>query len=88
MTDFSYLEFACLHCRAKTTLTVAGWNAGAKEHSWYDCPACHTEVEVMLPGRVIWAGDRLSSENAAQRLRFLEAVDAAIQQGRQTPARF
>jgi hypothetical protein len=88
MTEFSYVDIACPRCHAKTTLTVAGWNTAAREHSWYDCPNCHKEVEVMLPGRVIWAGERLTAANAAQRLRFLEAVDAAIQQGRQTPARF
>jgi NAD-dependent SIR2 family protein deacetylase len=88
MTEFSYLDIACSHCHKKTTLTVANGNPATKEHSWYDCPACHTEVDVMLSGRVIWAGERLISENAAQRLRFLEAVDAAIHHGRQTLARF
>jgi NAD-dependent SIR2 family protein deacetylase len=85
MTDFSYLELACPHCHAKATLTMAEGNPAAKEYSWYDCPTCRAEVEVMLPGRVIWAGEPLSAANASQRLRFLDAVDAAIHQGRQTP---
>jgi hypothetical protein len=75
MTTFSTLPLGCPKCGTRFTVTLAGWDPDHHVKSRYLCPSCHRIQWMTLPGRIVWVGDPISVEEAANKLAVMEAVE-------------
>lgn len=80
------LPVHCVLCGHPITLVLSDWRPLAPVLTAFDCPSCRRETQLELPGQVVQARGRMSSEMAERTSKRIARASAWFGSAPTTPS--